>query len=512
MDNTHSKERAIKNCFLLYFRMLFTMIINLYATRLILSNLGVEDYGIYGVVGSVVGFFSIFTNGLTNAVQRFISFEAGKPNGAPDKVFCTSLNMILLLALGMLVVIELFGMYFLTDKVQIPDDRLNTAKIVFHLSVITSIVNLVSTPYNALVIAHEKMNIFASISIIQVIINCAAAYMLSLYQQTDRLFYYALFVAMISLLVRVLYQVYCNIHFKEAKYHFLIDRLLLREIGKYTGVSTVSGSIQIVSGQGIVLLLNYLYGVGINAVYSIARQMEMAFMSFGLNVYRAYSPQIIKTYANKEYDVHKDLVISGCKMDLFMLYFIFFPFLMKTDFILGLWLTNVPEYTVSFVRWSIVISMIYAFINPIADSVRASNKVTAFLIIPELVFLLVLPIGYLLCSCHSDPRWMMVVIVLMEIAACIIKVVISVRVTVISLRDIVKSVLIPCVIVGTLAAFACYEYNKFLDDTLPELLFLLLASSMTLIVAIFIIGLNSQERRFVIEGMNKALNGKKNKG
>lgn len=511
-SQTFSKKRIAKNSILLYVRMLFTMFVNLYATRLVLTNLGVTDFGVYGVVGSVVGFFSIFTNGITNAVQRFITFESGKPEGAPDKVFCTSLNIILILALGLLILFELFGIYFLTNGVHLPDNRLAAAKIVFHLSVLTSLVNLVSTPYNALVIAHEKMNVFASISVIQVVLNCVAAYLLSFYQQLERLLYYALFIAIISILVRVLYQVYCTTHFKESHYHFLIDRSLLREIGKYTGVSTVSSSIQIVSGQGIVYLFNILYGVGINSVYSIARQLEMAFMSFGMNVYRAYSPQITKTYANKELDTHRKLVISGCKMDIFMLYIILFPFFMKTDYILGLWLVNVPQYTVSFVRWSVFISMIYAFINPIADSVRATNQVASFLIIPELVFILVLPVGYIMCYSCSDPRRMMIIIVLMEMLACFIKVLISKRVTIIRLKDLVSGVIIPCSLVGLVVSFVCYECNLFLDDSIMGLFVLLVINGISLLFTIFFIGLNNHEKRLVKTGIICYLNEKRNKG
>ena len=209
MSENFSKERILKNSLLLYVRMLFTMWLNLYATRLTLANLGIEDMGVYGVIGSIVSLFTVFTGGITSAVQRFITFELGLENGQPNKVFCSSLNVIFMLSGIMLVLLEVGGLWMLEYKVNIPEASRDASFWVFQLSVLTCIVNTISIPYNALIIAHEKMDAFAIISIAQVVLNFLAAYCLSLFADY-RLLIYAILLASVSVFIRLLYQIYVH--------------------------------------------------------------------------------------------------------------------------------------------------------------------------------------------------------------------------------------------------------------------------------------------------------------
>lgn len=254
MSENFSKERIVKNSLLLYVRMLFTMWLNLYATRLTLANLGIEDMGVYGVIGSIVSLFTVFTGGITSAVQRFITFELGLKDGQPNKVFCSSLNVIFILSGLMLVLLEVGGLWMLENKVNIPEASRAASFWVFQLSVLTCLVNLISIPYNALIIAHEKMNAFAVISIVQVVLNFLAAYSLSLFEN-NRLLLYAIMLAAASVLVRILYQIYCHRKFGEARYHREIDWDKIKAIGKFTGVSTISGVLSVMSGQGIIFII-----------------------------------------------------------------------------------------------------------------------------------------------------------------------------------------------------------------------------------------------------------------
>ena len=269
--------------------MLFTMWLNLYTTRLVLANLGVEDMGVYGVVGSIVGLFSVFSIGITYTVQRFITFELGKENGNTNSVFCTSLNIIFIVSALVLILLESGGLWFLWHRVNIPQSSMQAAFWVYQLSVFTCIVGLVSIPYNALVIAHEKMDVYALFSIIEVVLTCLVAYCLSLFS-SNRLLFYAVMMAVVSVIVRVLYQVYCSLNFKESRFHFLIDRDTIKEMGNFAGVSTFSGVLYIVYSQGLVLVLNWIFGVALNAVYSIALQLKNSILSFAYNVLKAISP------------------------------------------------------------------------------------------------------------------------------------------------------------------------------------------------------------------------------
>lgn len=233
MPDNFNKNRIVKNSILLYVRMLFTMWLNLWTTRLVLANLGVEDMGVYGVVGSIVGLVGIFTGGITNAVQRFITFEAGKQEGQVNLVFCSSLNIIFVLSALVFLLLEIGGVYMLYHGVKIPASSFSAAFWVLQLSIGTCIVNLISVPYNALVIAHEKMDAFAMISILQVVLNFVAAYCLSLLD--NRLLVYGILVAVISVLIRVIYQVYCHYKFDEAQLSFA-DRLYhIEGIGQVYG-------------------------------------------------------------------------------------------------------------------------------------------------------------------------------------------------------------------------------------------------------------------------------------
>ena len=382
MSDNFNKNRIVKNSLLLYVRMLFTMWLNLWTTRLVLANLGVEDMGVYGVVGSIVGLATVFTGGVTNAVQRFITFESGKTDGNTNLIFCTSLNVIFLLSAIVLILLESVGVYMLYYSINIPANSVDAAFWVLQLSILTCVVNLISIPYNALVIAHEKMNAFAVISILQVVLTFCAVYTLSWFD--NRLLVYGIMTAAVSIVIRIIYQLYCHYTFDEARYHFIIDKEQLKQLGKFTGVSTASGAIQIVSSQGIVFVINWTFGVAINAVYNISLQLKNSILSFALNLFKAISPQITKTYANNEIETHRNLVYSGSKIEAYLIFFIITPFLFRTEFIMHMWLGKVPSYAVEFAKCAVFISLTYALFEPIRTSVLATNKITKFMILPEL--------------------------------------------------------------------------------------------------------------------------------
>lgn len=496
MSDNFNKSRIIKNSLLLYVRMLFTMWINLYATRLVLQNLGVEDMGVYGVVGSIVSIFSVFTGGITSAVQRFITFEAGLKEGNVNKVFCSSLNVIFILAGILLIILESVGLWFFYTKINIPEASKGAAFWVFQFSILTCLINLVSIPYNALIIAKEKMNAFAFISIIQVILNCMAAYFISLLN--NRLLWYALFMLLASFIVRLTYQVYCRIHFPESQYHRCIDKVLLKEIGKYTGVSTTSGVLQMVSGQGITLVINWTSGVTLNAVYNIALQLKNSILSFAMNLFKAIAPQITKTYANGEMEHYKTLVYTGSKLEIFLIYFIMVPFLFRTEYIMKLWLGNsLPPYAVEFAQCIVFISLLYAAFEPIRTAVLATNKIRNFMLIPESFYLLVLPISFMSYHFSQNEIWLIVSIVCMDILTACLRIYLASKVSIIEIKDIIKQILIPAIFVGLLSSISCYSLNQFFCNNLLGLFMLLIINSLLLVVIIYLTGISNSERNLI---------------
>lgn len=496
MEANFSKSRIIKNSLLLYVRMLFTMWINLYATRLVLQNLGVEDMGVYGVVGSIVSIFSVFTGGVTSAVQRFITFEAGLSNGNVNKVFCSSLNVIFILAGILFFILESVGLWFFYTKINIPEESKDAAFWVFQFSILTCLINLVSIPYNALIIAKEKMNAFAFISIIQVILNCMAAYFISLLN--NRLLWYALFMLLASFIVRLTYQIYCRVCFPESKYRRGIDKTLLKEIGKYTGVSTTSGILQMISGQGITLVINWTSGVALNAVYNIALQLKNSILSFALNLFKAIAPQITKTYANGEMESYKKLVYTGSKLEIFLIYFIMIPFLFRTEYIMKLWLGNsLPPYTIQFAQCIVFISLLYAAFEPIRTAVLATNKIRNFMLIPESFYLLVLPVGYICYHFSHNAILFIVSIVSMDILTACLRVYLATQVSVLKVRDIFKKILVKTIFVGVISCAVCYLLNLICSKDLLGFCFLLIINSLSLILVVYLIGLSKDEKNYI---------------
>lgn len=509
MSDNFNKNRIAKNSILLYIRMLFTMWLNLYATRLVIKNLGVEDMGVYGVVGSIVCLFAVFSSGITNTIQRFITYELGKDCGDVNKMFCSSLNIIILLSVFILILLETVGIWFLYHKVNIPESCFNAAFWVFQLSVLTCVINLISIPYNALVIAHEKMDAYAVISIIQVVLTCVVAYCLSFFEN-DRLLIYAVLMAAISILIRFFYQAYCHIKFRESHYHLLIDRDVMKEIGKFAGVSTVSGILETLYGQGIVLVVNWTFGVALNAVYTIAMQLKNSVQSFAFNIFKAISPQITKTYANGEIESYRKLVYSGSKLQVYMILFIMIPFMYRTEYIMHLWLGEVPLYMVSFAQATIFLSLTYAIFEPIRTAVLATNYITKFMIIPNLFSIISLPISYIVARWTNRPEVLIVCVVGLEIVSCVIRGYYALKVSPLLLRDIVKEILFPFVKVALLSSLVCGFFTFFLKENLMGFLLLLLINSCISFFVIYYVGLNRYECNMVNDFI-RGLNNNKNK-
>lgn len=493
MSDNYNSSRILKNSILLYGRMLFTMWINLYATRLTLQNLGVEDMGVYGVVGSTVSIFAVFTGGITSAVQRFITFETGLTNGNVNKVFCSSLNVIFILAIILLIILESAGLWFLDYKINLPDASREAAFWVFQFSTLTCLINLISVPYNALIIAHEKMSAFAAISIIQVVLNCASAYLISFFN--SRLLLYALFMMIASITVQITYQIYCMTHFPESKYRKGIDKHLIKNIGKYTGISTTSGILQIAANQGITLVINWTSGVALNAVYNIANQLKNSIMSFALNLMKAVAPQITKTYANGEMEAHKKLIYSGSKMEIYLFYFILIPFLFRTQYIMTLWLGNpLPAYMVDFAQCTVLVGLVYSAFEPIRTAVLATNHITNFMIIPESFYLLVLPVSHFCYHFTQSPTVLIISIVTMDILTAGIRTYFASKVTILQIKEIVTKILVPSTLVAFISGTGCYFLNILCDNNLLGLCILLIANSLLLAGTIYLVGLSKKER------------------
>lgn len=503
MANTNlDKQRIAKNSAILALRMLFTMWINLYTTRLILQNLGIEDYGTYGIVGGVVSMFAVFGGGLTNAVNRFLAYELGKNDSNIQKTFCSCINIVGIFAFFSFILLETIGLWFLNNKIQIPEKSIVAANWVFQFSILTCIVNLISIPYNALIIAHEKMNAFAYISVFQVLLNLLAVYSIGLFV-SDRLFYYGLFLAMISISIRVIYQVYCRRNFKESRYRLIIDKPHMMEIGKFTGFSLIDGILVLLFSQGFNILLNLNFGVVMNGIFAIATQVRTSILAFSQNVQKAIEPQIIKTYSNGEENKSLKLIFEGSRMQIYLLAFLSIPIWIRSEQILSLWLGNVPEDTSMYVNLFIYISMIYAISCPVITGALATGRIKNFLFGGDLIYMIALVSLYVMPEIiNVSPLLFAVSLVAIELVVALYRIYAFSTISSLSLRKfILLCILQPMfVIVATycVSLYVCSYY----ENNLTGLIMVVLTSCILSFLIISLLGLNNYERKLITKVLN----------
>lgn len=479
--------------------MLFTMILNLLITRFVLRYLGAEDYGTYSAVGGVVALFAVLNGGISKANQRFITYELGSQSGHPSRTFNTIVNLTLIIALFTVLLIEIIGLWFLYHKMNIPDGRMNAAFWIFQFSVVTMVVTLISNPYNALIIAHERISTFAYISILQVVLNFIAAWCLR-YVSMDKLIYYGLMVMLVNILIRVIYQIYCTHHFKEAKYHFYMNRNLIKNIAKFTGWATIDGALGTIIWQGTTILFNIFFGVTVNAVYNIAGQLKNAVLSFAQNVQRAMDPQITKSYAAGDLERHHALVFSGSKLEVFMIYIILIPLLVRTEFVLKLWLGNeIPPYLVVFCRFAVFMNIICSAFEVMRTSVMATGKLRNFALYPNLLHLSVLPICYIANLYFHSPVVMMVIITIIYFLVYAYRFYIASQISKFSLKEYFVKIVSRCLFVGLLTGMIVFTLDKFIPNNIWGFIFLMCISSISLIIYIYLVGLSTHERNLFNE-------------
>lgn len=380
-DNSSNNKRIAKNTAMLYIRMLFTMAVSLYTSRVVLKVLGVEDYGVYNAVGGIVTTLTVLSGALSAAISRFLTFELGKNDEEKLKrVFSSSLTIQLALCVIVLLVGEGFGIWFLNNKMDIPDGRMGAANWVLQFSILTFIINTISIPYNAAIIAHEKMSAFAYIGIVEVVLKLAIVYLL-LIGSIDKLILYAGLLFGVAVSIQFIYFIYCTKHFGECKYVFIWDKKLLKEMLSYAGWSYFGNTSFILMGSGLNLLINVFFGVVMNAARGIATQVENAVGAFVNNFTTALNPQIIKSYASRDIDYMYKLIFTGARYSYYLMLFLSLPILIETDFILDIWLDEVPDHAATFVQLTLIAHLISTLSNTMIKGIQATGNIKLYQIL-----------------------------------------------------------------------------------------------------------------------------------
>ena len=395
MSQSLNNKRIAQNTILLYFRTLFTMLISLYTSRVVLNTLGVTDYGIYNVVGGVVAMFSVISSSLSSAVSRFITYEIGRGDFEKLKrIFSTSVNIQIGISFVILALAETFGLWFLNTKMNIPDGRIGAANWVLQCSLLSFIINLVSVPYNACIIAHERMTAFAYISILEAVLKLVVVYML-LISTYDKLATYAVLLVAVALIVRLAYSFYCRRHFEESHYRFVYDKSLIKEMTGFAGWSFFGNGAYMLNVQGVDMLINIFFGVTLNAARGVASQVQNAVMQFVNNFTVAVNPQITKSYAAGDMKYVCKLVCRGARFSYFLLFIFVVPLFCEANYVLKLWLKIVPEYAVMFLRLSLFATLMTLLGNSMLTAIMATGNIKKYQLYITIVGCLVFPLTWL---------------------------------------------------------------------------------------------------------------------
>ena len=378
---SENNKRIAKNTLLLYIRMIFTMLISLYTSRVILNTLGITDFGIYNVVGGIISLLGFVTSSLGGASSRYITFELGKGNkNKLKKIFGNILSIHILFSIAIFILGETIGLWFFYNKLQIPLERFNAAFWVYQFSIFTSILSFISIPYNAVIIAHEKMSAFAYISIIDVILKLLIVYLLLIIPY-DKLIIYSILFFCIQAFDRIIYGVYCSKHFEETHTKLQIDKNLFKELFDFA-FWTMGGNLACIGyTQGLNILLNIFFGPAINAARGIAVQVQSVVRNFCLNFQTAINPQITKNYAKKDLAQMHSLIQISSKYSFLLLYLISLPLILEAPIVLKWWLGIVPEHTINFLRIILCTSLVVSLSNPFLISIYATGMIKKFQII-----------------------------------------------------------------------------------------------------------------------------------
>lgn len=486
--------------------MLFLMVVNLYTSRVILQALGVEDYGVYNAIAGFIAMFSMVSSAIAGAISRFITFVLGQ--GDKDKlkkVFSTAIIIQLTLAAIVVVLVEVVGVWFLNTHMTIPDGREVAANWVLQFALVTFVLNLWSTPYNAALIAHEKMAAFAYIGIFEGVANLIIAFMV-MYSPFDRLIVYGAFICLIALITRMIYNGYCKKHFDECIFKWTFDYNLFKEMFSFAGWNFIGSISGLLRDQGINILFNVFCGPIINAARGLAIQVQTAVFKFSSNFYVAVQPQITKSYASDNVDESHDLVLRSSRFAFLLLTALIVPLITETDFILQLWLKEVPAHTTAFVQIILLCTLIDSLSTPLIYLMLATGNIKRYQIVVGLFNFINFPVAWIILYCGGSPELAQLSIIFFSLGALILRISMLRPLTHFPVRDFMVSTVSRCLFIVTICFIVSLTISQKMDNGLSRFILNFSVTELTLGILLLTIGLNTGEKKFIFEKVNAFIN------
>lgn len=497
-DNSSNNKRIAKNTAVLYIRMIVMMIISFYTSRVMLNALGVENYGINNVVGGLVAMFSLISGSLSGSVSRFITYGLGKGNITElKKIFATAINIHIILAIIVVIAIETVGVWFLNNKMVIPAERLYAANWVLQCSVVTFAIGLLSVPYNAAVIAHEKMSAFAYMIIFDAVARLAIVFSIK-YYGGDRLILLAILNIIPTIISQMIYWIYCKRNFQECTYTFIWDKKIYKEIFSFATWNFIGSTAGLMKDQGVNIAINLFSGPTVNAARGIAMQVNTIISRFIQNFTIAINPQIIKDYAVGNLDRMHKLIFTGTRFSFYLFMFLSIPVFFEIESILYLWLGQVPEHTVLFSRLVLLLTLCEIISQMLITAQNATGNIRNYQIVVGGILLMNFPVSYLLLYLGFAPESTLVVAIVISQICLAARLWFLRSMVQLPVTRFINEVYLKAILVTLLSAIAPYICYLYIEPSITRFVTICSVSIITSALCIYYIGCNKEERKTIL--------------
>ena len=496
-----------RNTMLLYFRMLLTAGVAFYTSRVVLRVLGVEDYGVFEVVAGSVTMLAFLSGAMASGTQRFLSFAVAKGDKSElNKVFSATLSIHIAIAICIFLFAETYGLWFVNNVLKIPEHSIVAANWIYQFATLSFMVTVIQVPYNSMIIAHERMNAFAYISIIEVTLKLVMVLLLQ-YIAVNKLTLYGGLLCAVAIFVGFIYILYCFKNFPSVKYKFIWEPQRFKELLSYAGWNLWGNIAHVASLQGIMILTNIFFGPAINTAQALAYKVSMTVAQFVGGFQMAMNPQLVKSYAVGHIEETLKLMKRGAKLSFLLMFLLIVPVIFTIDYLLGLWLTFVPEYTAVFCQLTLVASLINSLAGPLAMTAQATGRVKLYQSVIGAVLLLNLPLSYLFLKLGYPPPVILFVTIFVVGVAFVVRLFVLQRIIAFSVRRFFKQVMIRPLILCAITLVA-FLYVKLQYDTLFEFIQVYVAIELLTLLLVVTIGVNRDERRFVYFKLKKIIRSK----
>lgn len=476
--------------------MLLIMSVSLYTVRVVLNTLGVVDYGIYNVVGGVVSMFAFLSATMASASQRFFSFELGRNNQEQlKKTFSMTITIYAMVAIVILILAETVGLWFLNTKMTIPADRIDAARWIYQFSILSFMMTMFTIPYNASIIAHEEMKVYAYVSIIEVGLKLLIVYLLVLFS-FDKLKLYAVLMFLVTTIVTFIYRTYCTRKFTECRFSFYWNKPLFKQIVSYSGWNLFGALAGMSNNQGINIMLNVFFGPIVNTARGIAYQVSSSVNQFVQNFVTATNPQIIKYYADDNKEQMLALVFRSSKFAFILLFILSMPILLETNFVFTLWLKDVPEYVVLFTRLVIICALIDSLSFPLMTTAQATGRIKKYQSITGSIMLLNLPVSYIFLKIGYPPVTVFYIAIVNSCVCLLIRLYLLRSMVGLQVKRYLANVILPLSIVILTSYIIPLFLKSEMNEGIIKFIVLAIAGLICSVACIFLFGLSAEERAY----------------